>query len=120
MNHQRRFFFFASRRQGRHPLFSYRHYKLKESSRKHIPNTQLTEVNVPQLKVLTPLQRQLSLGFARCAFQSQHNLLCRLGSLVENRLGLTTISRLFAVITALSLGEERSLEGKTNGFSMKI
>lgn len=64
---------------------------------------------VPKLEVLAALQCQLCLRLARCAFQSQHNLLCGLCLLVENGFCLTTITGLFSVITTLSLGEQRSL-----------
>lgn len=67
------------------------------------------EENVPKLEMLASLQRQLRLGLAGCALQSQHDLLRSLGLLVENRLCLTTITGLFAIITTLSLREQRSL-----------
>ena len=59
--------------------------------------------------MLAALQCQLCLRLAICALQSQHNLLCSLGLLVENRFRLTTITGLFAIITTLSLREQRSL-----------
>ena len=62
-----------------------------------------------QLKVLAALQGQLALGLALDALQSQDNLLGGLGLLVEDGLGLTTITGLLAVITTLSLGEKRGL-----------
>lgn len=65
--------------------------------------------NIPQLKVLATLQGQLALGLALDALQSQHNLLGGLGLLVEDGLGLTTITGLLAVVTTLSLGEKRGL-----------
>ena len=65
--------------------------------------------DVPQLEVLAALQRQLCLGLALDAFQSQHDLLGGLGLLVEDGLGLTTVTGLLAVISALSLGEQRGL-----------
>ena len=43
------------------------------------------------------------------AFQSQHNLLCHLGLLLEHRLRLTTITCLLAIITTLSLDMQRWL-----------
>jgi hypothetical protein len=61
--------------------------------------------NIPQLEVLAALESQLALGLALDAFQSQHNLLGGLGLLVEDRLSLTTVTGLLAVVTALSLGE---------------
>jgi hypothetical protein len=42
-------------------------------------------------------------------FKTKDNLLGSLGLLVENGLGLTTITGLLTVITSLTLGEERSL-----------
>lgn len=65
--------------------------------------------NIPQLEMLASLQRQLRLGLAHCAFQSQHDLLGCLGLLVEYRLRLTTVTGLLAVVSTLSLGEQRGL-----------
>lgn len=65
--------------------------------------------------MLAALQRQLALGLALDAFQAQDNLLCGLGLLVENGLGLTTVTALLAVVTALTLGEEGSLAGLVLG-----
>jgi len=45
-----------------------------------------------QLEVLATLKRQLHLILANRALQSQHDFLSRLRLLVEDRLGLTTIS----------------------------
>jgi hypothetical protein len=59
--------------------------------------------------VLAALQRQLSLGLAVCALKSQDNLLGGLGLLVEDWLGLTTITGLLPVVTTLTLGEKGSL-----------
>lgn len=67
--------------------------------------------DVPELEVLASLQRQLELGLALDALQSQHDLLGSLGLLVEDGLGLTTITRLLAVVTSLTLGKQRSLAG---------
>lgn len=61
--------------------------------------------------MLASLQRKLRLGLARDALESEHDLLGRLGLLVENRLGLTSVSGLLAVVTTLSLGEERCFSG---------
>jgi hypothetical protein len=61
--------------------------------------------------VLAALEGQLALGLALNALQSQHNLLGRLSLLVEDRLGLTTVTGLLAVVSALSLGEEGGLAG---------
>ena len=62
-----------------------------------------------QFEVLTSLQGQLSSGLTFDTFQSQNNLLGSLGFLVENRLGLTTETGLFTVITSLTLSEQGSL-----------
>lgn len=55
--------------------------------------------------MLATLQRELCLGLANCALQSQDNLLGGLGLLPEHRLGLTTITALLPIITAFTLGE---------------
>jgi len=65
--------------------------------------------------VLAALQRKLALGLALDALKTQHNLLGGLGLLVEDRLGLTTVTALLAVVTALTLGEEGSLAGLVLG-----
>ena len=65
--------------------------------------------------MLAALQCQLALGLALDAFQTQHNLLGGLGLLVEDRLGLTTVTGLLAVVTALTLGEEGGLSGLVLG-----
>lgn len=65
--------------------------------------------NIPQLEVLATLEGELCLGLACCALQSQDNLLGGLGLLVEDRLGLTTVTGLLTVVTSLTLGEERGL-----------
>jgi len=62
-----------------------------------------------QLEMLASLERQLRLGLALCALQSQHDLLGCLGLLVEDRLRLTTITGLLAVVSALTLSEEGGL-----------
>lgn len=68
-----------------------------------------TRRNIPQLEVLAALESKLSLGLALDALQSQDNLLGGLSLLVEDRLGLTTVTGLLAVVTALSLSEQRGL-----------
>lgn len=55
--------------------------------------------------MLATLQRKLCLGLANCALHSQDNLLGGLGLLPEHRLGLTTVTALFPIITAFTLGE---------------
>lgn len=59
--------------------------------------------------MLASLKGQLCLGLAGGALQSQDDLLGGLGLLVEDGLGLTTVTRLLAVVTTLTLGEEGSL-----------
>lgn len=62
-----------------------------------------------QLEVLASLQGQLQLGLALDALQPQDDLLGGLGLLVEDGLGLTTITALLPVITSLTLGEQGGL-----------
>ena len=64
-----------------------------------------------ELEVLATLEGELCLGLALCALQSQDNLLGGLGLLVEDRLGLTTVTGLLTVVTTLTLSEEGSLLG---------
>ena len=64
---------------------------------------------IPQLELLASLESQLSLGLALDTLQPQHDLLGGLRFLVENGLGLTSVTRLLTVITTLSLSEEGSL-----------
>ena len=64
-----------------------------------------------QFEVLATLQSNLMLILADSAFQTQHNLLGRLSLLVEHRLSLTTKSTLLAIVTTLSLSEQRGLTG---------
>ena len=45
------------------------------------------------------------------ALELEDDLLGGLGLLVEDRLGLTSVTRLLAVVTALTLGEKASLTG---------
>nr|AAA35263.1 ORFC [Kluyveromyces lactis] len=62
-----------------------------------------------QFEVLTSLQSQLGLGLTGHTFQSQNDLLGSLSFLVENLLGLTTETRLFTVISSLTLSVQGSL-----------
>ena len=59
--------------------------------------------------MLTPLETKLRLGLAVHALEPKHDLLRRLGLLVEHGLGLTSVTGLFAVVSALSLSERRGL-----------
>merc|ERR1719491_2010085 len=56
-----------------------------------------------QLEVLGPLDRLHALGLALRALKFQHNLLGRLGLLVEHRLGLTSEARLLLRIAPVAL-----------------
>lgn len=62
-----------------------------------------------ELEVLASLQRKLSLGLADNALQSDDNLLGGLSLLVENLLGLTTVTTLLTVVSALTLGVKGGL-----------
>lgn len=79
------------------------------SSRSELQSLTLLLLFTTQFEVLTSLQGQLSLGLTGNTFQSQNNLLGSLSFLVENRLGLTTETRLLTVITSLTLSEQGSL-----------
>jgi hypothetical protein len=61
--------------------------------------------------VLASLEGKLSLGLAGSALQSEDNLLGGLGLLVEDLLGLTTVTALLTVVTTLTLGVKRGLTG---------
>lgn len=87
------------------------HEKLSEPNIKHLEHQSRTLrlLVTTQLEVLASLQGQLALGLALDALQSQDDLLGGLGLLVEDGLGLTTITALLSVVTALTLGEQRGL-----------
>lgn len=55
------------------------------------------------------------LVLADSTFQTQDNLLGSLGFLVEDGFGLTTVAGLFAVVTALTLGEDGGFTGLVLG-----
>ncbi len=55
--------------------------------------------------MLAALQDKLMLVLADCTFETEDDLLGSFGFLVKDRLGLTTISGLFAIITALTFKE---------------
>jgi len=65
--------------------------------------------------VFAPLDRLHARLFTVCALHPQHNLLGGLGLLVEDRLGLTSISSLFAVISPLPLREKRGFSSLVLG-----
>lgn len=62
-----------------------------------------------KFEVFASLERELGLGLAHVAFQPQHDLLGSFRTLVEHGLCLTSITRLLAVISPLSLREQRGL-----------
>ena len=62
-----------------------------------------------QFEVLGSLQAKLFLGLTFLTFKTKHNLSCGLGLLVEHRLGLSTKTHLFGVVSALSLCEVTGL-----------
>ncbi len=59
--------------------------------------------------MLAALQGQLLLGLAGSALETEDNLLGGLGLLVEDRLGLTTVTALLPVVTTLTLGVQGGL-----------
>lgn len=75
----------------------------------HIRHLKTVQGNIPQLEVLASLQRELLLGLALRALKTQDDLLGSLGLLVEDGLGLTTITALLPVVTTLTLGVQRGL-----------
>jgi hypothetical protein len=65
-------------------------------------NSSLGLLITTKLKLLASLEHLLVLNLANAAFQTEHNLLGSLGLFVENRFGLTTISRLLTIVATLS------------------
>jgi hypothetical protein len=84
---------------------------------KHLENesSTLCLLVTTKLEVLASLQRQLELGLALDTLQSKDNLLGGLGLLVEDGLGLTTVTGLLAVISTLTLGEQGGLSSLVLG-----
>lgn len=104
-------FFIAFKRQERHPWSSCHHWRERNQHVSTVFNTDRGEdCSVPKLEVLASFQGKLGLGLADSALQSQHDLLGGLRLLVKDGLSLTSITGLLAVITTLSLGEQRGLE----------
>jgi hypothetical protein len=62
-----------------------------------------------QLEVLAALEGELLLGLAGSALETQDDLLGGLGLLVEDGLGLTTVTTLLPVVTTLTLSEKGGL-----------
>jgi len=62
-----------------------------------------------ELKVLASLERNVRSVLALGALESEHDLLGGLGLLVEDGLGLTTVTLLLPVVTTLTLSVQRSL-----------
>ena len=58
-----------------------------------------------KLEGLATLQHLLITSLAVIAGQAEHDLLCCLGLLVENRLCLTTIATLFAIVSSTTLAK---------------
>lgn len=82
-----------------------------DTSRPHLEGegSTLLLLVTTKLKVLASLERHVRAVLAGCALESEDDLLGRLGLLVEDRLGLTTVTLLLSVVTALSLSEEGGL-----------
>jgi len=64
-----------------------------------------------KFEVLGSLVAQLLLGLTFLTFQTEDDLTCGLGLLVEDGLGLSSESHLLGIITSLSLSEVRRLSG---------
>mgnify|MGYP006998860821 FL=1 len=64
-----------------------------------------------KFEVLAALQREVRAILAHRTLETQHNFLCRLGLLLEDRLGLTTVTLLLANVTTLTLSKLRRLTG---------
>lgn len=65
--------------------------------------------------MLASLQRKLALGLARSALKSQNNLLGSLSLLVQDGLGLTTVTSLLSVVSSLTSSIKRGLTGLVLG-----
>ena len=68
-----------------------------------------------QFEMLSSLQTQLLLGLALLTFQTQYNLTCGLGLLVEDGLGLSPKTHLLGIVPTLSLCKVGSLSGLVLG-----
>lgn len=65
--------------------------------------------------MLAALEGKVRAVLAHSAFQTQHNLLGCLGLLLEDRLGLTTVTLLLTDVTTLTLGKLGRLTGLVLG-----
>ena len=99
----------ASRTPTQHPWSSCHHCSPLARFLSPCPLSCKYKYDIPKFEMLASLQRQLCLRLASRTLESQHNLLRSLCLLVENGLCLTTITGLFAIITTLSLREQRGL-----------
>jgi hypothetical protein len=81
----------------------------KEMERLEDESSTLGLLVTTKLEVLAALESELLLGLAGSALEAEDNLLGGLGLLVEDGLGLTTVTALLPVVTALTLGVQRGL-----------
>jgi hypothetical protein len=81
----------------------------KEIERLEDESSTLGLLVTTKLEVLAALESELLLGLAGSALEAEDNLLGGLGLLVEDGLGLTTVTALLPVVTALTLGVQRGL-----------
>lgn len=70
--------------------------------------------------MLAALQGELLLGLASSALKTQDDLLGGLSLLVEDRLGLTTVTTLLSIVTTLTLGEQGGLEEEGKNISALV
>ena len=76
-----------------------------------VAKTNLVLLLSTDFEVLAASNGMLVLTLAFRAFQTQNDLLCGLGLLAEDGLGLTTKALLFAIVAALALGKIGRLAG---------
>jgi hypothetical protein len=81
----------------------------KEETRLEDKGSTLGLLVTTELEVLASLKGELCLGLAGSALKTEHNLLGGLRPLVEDGLGLTSVTGLLTVVTTLTLSEQRSL-----------
>ena len=82
---------------------------LTESSSLEDKGSVLLLLGTTELEVLASLEGNVGSVLALGALETQNDLLGGLGLLVEDGLGLTTVTLLLPVVTTLTLGVERSL-----------